>query len=95
MIPSLGEAVPLTAGEVRHHAKAHPNNALVIVRGIVLDRSTTPLKVSGGVLFEQQPFAIADPALAVISYKYTVPSTMYEPTRGITADDILNRAAGA
>jgi hypothetical protein len=86
---SMGEAVPLTAGEVRHHAKAHPNNALVIVRGIVLDRSTTPPTVSGGVLFEQQPFDIADSALAVISYKYTVPSTMYEPIRGIAADDIL------
>ena len=41
---SIGEAVPLTAGEVSHHAKAHPNNALVIVRGNLLTARPSPLQ---------------------------------------------------
>jgi len=74
---SRGEALVLTEGEVKHHAKAHPNNALVVVRGIVLDRSTSPPTVSGGVLFERQPWAIRDDALRVMSYQYTVPDDFY------------------
>jgi hypothetical protein len=86
---SMGEAVPLTAGEVRHHAKAHPNNAFVVVRGIVLDRSTSPPTVSGGVLFERQPWTISDEALQVISYKYTIPGDLYDPEDGFAAEDLL------
>ena len=75
---SMGEAVVLTDGEVRHHSRAYPNNALVIVRDIRLDRSTTPPTVTGGVLFEIQPWTITDDALSAISYRYAVPIELYE-----------------
>ena len=86
---SMGEAIPLTEGEVRHHAKAHPNNALVVVRGITLDRSTSPPMISGGVLYEQQPWKIEPTALRVISYRYTVPTELYTPGDGFDANDLL------
>ena len=49
---SDGAGVPLTEGEVRHHRVAYPNNALVVVRRILLDRSADPSIASGGVLHE-------------------------------------------
>ncbi|HEX5922905.1 MAG TPA: DUF3883 domain-containing protein [Baekduia sp.] len=70
---SEGQAIALTAGEVRHHRGAYPDNALVVVYDIVLDRSTSPPTVSGGVLHEHHPWTIDDEHLQVISYKYTVP----------------------
>lgn len=85
---SMGEAVPLTRGEVEYQAGAHPNNAFVVVRGIVLDRSTSPPTVSGGVLFEQQPWSVDADALTVISYKYTVPPALYDGN-GIDAETLL------
>jgi hypothetical protein len=86
---SRGEAVPLTLGEVKHHAKEHPHNALVVVRGISLDRSTSPPTVSGGILFELRPWSISDDALTVISYKYAVPEDIYDPSNGVAAEDVL------
>lgn len=86
---SAGEAVPLTRGEVEHHAKAYPDNALVVVRGIELDRSTSPPTLHGGVLHECQPWAIDDRLLTVISYKYAVPGETYGPGTGIDAEDLL------
>ena len=74
---STGEAVALTDGEVRHHADAYPRNALVVVREIVLDRSTSPPTVRGGVLFERQPWTIEADDLRVVSYRYAVPSELY------------------
>jgi hypothetical protein len=85
---SMGESVVLTAGEVKHHAKAHPNNALVVVRGIVLDRSTSPPGVTGGVLYERQPWNIDDDALSTIAYKYTVPEDLYSGD-GFKAGELL------
>jgi hypothetical protein len=75
---SQGEAVVLTNNEVRHHDVAYPANALVIVRGVTLDRSTSPPTVSGGELFELRPWAIDQGALQVVSYKYAVPKELYE-----------------
>jgi hypothetical protein len=75
---SQGEAVILTANEVAHHDAAFPANALVIVRGIVLNRSTSPPTVSGGELFEINPWSIELDDLKVISYKYAVPDDLYE-----------------
>jgi len=66
-----------------------PNNALVVVRRIVLDRSTSPPTVSGGTLFERQPWSISDDALHVISYKYEVPDDLYAPDGGVPAEDLL------
>lgn len=88
---SMGEAVPLTRGEVEHHANAYPNNALVVVRGIVLDKSTSPPKASGGTLFEEQPWNIDGDALKVISYHYTCPTGLYDPSRGVAAEDRRRR----
>jgi hypothetical protein len=83
---SMREAVQLTLGEVRHHAKAYPNNGLAVVRGIVLDRSTSPPTVSGGVLFEREPWSIIDSALTVISYKYAVPGDLCAPRAALRLD---------
>ncbi|MDO9409693.1 MrcB family domain-containing protein [Patulibacter sp.] len=77
---SQGQAVALTRGEVEHHAKAYPNNALVVMRNIKLDRSTSPPTVSGGELFEQQPWRIDDASLRVVSYRYEVGGDLYDPT---------------
>jgi len=85
---SMGDAVVLTEGEVKHHAKAHPNNALIVVRGIVLDKSTSPPTVSGGILFECQPWAISADALRVMSYQYTVPDDFYRDG-GVEAEKLL------
>lgn len=74
---SEGAAVALTRNEVDHHRVVYPHNALVIVRNIVLDRSTSPPTVSGGELFEQRPWAIDDDALTIVSYAYEVPAELY------------------
>jgi MrcB-like, N-terminal domain/Protein NO VEIN, C-terminal len=86
---SLGQAVPLTYGERLHHAMAYPDNALVVVREIVLDRSTSPSTANGGVLYERHPWKIDEDALRVISYRYDVPAALYEEGEGIAADDLL------
>jgi hypothetical protein len=74
---SDGSGIPLTAGEVSHHADAFPDNALVIVRGIILDRSGSHPIASGGQLYELRCWEIDSDALRVISYAYQVPSEMY------------------
>lgn len=75
---SSGTAIALTRNEVEHHKNAYPHHALVIVRNIQLDRSTSPPTVSGGNLFERQPWKIDDDALTVISYTYEVPQDLYD-----------------
>jgi hypothetical protein len=75
---SQGEEVILTANEVAHHDAVFPANALVVVRGIVLDRSTSPPTVKGGEFFELKPWAIDGAALKVVSYKYAIPKSLYE-----------------
>lgn len=75
---SEGAAVVLTRNEVEHHAEAYPQNALVIVRNIELDRSTSPPSVSGGEFYERRPWEIDADALTVISYTYEVPRDLYD-----------------
>jgi hypothetical protein len=75
---SDGLAIPLTAGEVSHHAQAFPDNALVVVRGIKLIRDQTAPRTSGGKLFELRSWEIDPSSLRVISYAYEVPSEMYQ-----------------
>jgi MrcB-like, N-terminal domain/Domain of unknown function (DUF3883) len=75
---SAGAAVALTRNEVEHHRVAQPANALVIVRNIDLDRTTSPPTVSGGELFERHPWTIEDSALTVVSYTYEVPTDLYD-----------------
>ncbi len=87
---SDGAGVPLTAGEVRHHDKVYPDNALVVVRGISLDRSVSPPAVSKGVLYELRAWRINVDDLSVISYSYDVPEEMYE-REGIDAEVLIGR----
>lgn len=67
---SLGEEVILTRNEVELHQVAHPDNALVVVHSIVLDRSVSPPVASGGVLEYWQPWELADVDLTPMAYRY-------------------------
>ncbi len=69
---SPGDQIQLTYGEVKFQLKAYPNNALVVVHSIQLDRTQTPPKASGGVRQVTQPWALDESALQPISYMYTV-----------------------
>jgi hypothetical protein len=83
-----GAAVPLTAGEVAHHADAFPNNALVVVRGIHLTRDEVAPRTSGGTLFELRGWNIEPHSLRAISYAYEIPLEMYDHA-GVTAPALL------
>jgi len=85
---SDGSGVPLTAGEVGHHAEAFPSNALVVVRNITLHRDSTPPTASGGRLYELRGWEIDVNALRVISYAYDVPAEMYEH-KGVSSESLL------
>ncbi|MEU7141694.1 DUF3578 domain-containing protein [Nocardia sp. NPDC046473] len=71
---SLGEEVILTYNEVEHHLKEHPNNALVVVHSIKLDRKQSPPVASGGIVVVHQPWQIDVTMLRPISYRYVTPS---------------------
>jgi hypothetical protein len=83
---SDGSGVPLTAGEVQHHANAFPDNALIVVRNITLHRDGDSPRASGGHLYELRPWSIDSGALRVISYGYEVPSKMYDDS-GVSAEN--------
>ncbi|MFE3758019.1 MrcB family domain-containing protein [Nocardia tengchongensis] len=70
---SLGEEVILTRGEVEHHRTHYPNNALVVVHSIVLDRSGPTPVASGGELVVIREWDITDDALTPVSFRYRVP----------------------
>lgn len=67
---SLGSQVVLTRSEVERQRKLAPNNALVIVHSIELDRSANPATASGGTLVSQSPWMVDDSDLTVVSYVY-------------------------
>ncbi|WP_159080736.1 MrcB family domain-containing protein [Nocardia suismassiliense] len=69
---SLGEQIILTRNEVEHHQQ-NPNNALVVVHSIRLDRTQQPPVASGGVRVVTQPWKIDESGLTVISYRYQIP----------------------
>ncbi len=69
---SPGDQIQLTYGEVKFQLKAYPNNALVVVHSIRLDRAQTPPKASGGIREVMQPWVLDESALQPISYKYTI-----------------------
>lgn len=66
---SPGEQVILTRAEVEHH-RAHPNNALVVVHSILIDRTGANPVAYGGTLAITKPWKIDDADLSVISYMY-------------------------
>lgn len=67
---SPGEQVVVTRKEVEHQRDVYPLNALVVVHGIVLDRSGETPTASGGELVETAPWDIVGDDLKVISYFY-------------------------
>ncbi len=85
---SEGMGVPLTANEVLHHSEAYPGNALVVVRGIRLDRTGSHPVASGGTLHELRGWKIDPAALRPISYGYAVPAELYADD-GVPASDLV------
>jgi hypothetical protein len=85
---SAGSQVVLTYNEVRHHRTRCPANALVVVREIVLDRSSSPPTASGGTLYELRRWEIEPSDLKPISYAYVVPKGLFYGS-GVPADSIL------
>ncbi|WP_433194252.1 MrcB family domain-containing protein [Nocardia sp. CA-107356] len=71
---SLGGQVILTYNEVEHHRQEYPNNALVVVHSIKLDRTPVPPRASGGAIVVHQPWQIDQAMLRPVSYYYTVPN---------------------
>ncbi|MFB9460561.1 protein NO VEIN domain-containing protein [Streptomyces antimycoticus] len=65
---SDGSQIILTRAEVEWQRKFAPDNALVIVHSIKLDRTVKPATATGGVLQCTSPWTIEDETLTVISY---------------------------
>jgi len=68
---SLGEKVVLTKNEVLLHKQEHPNNALIVVSQINLDRSEPP-SVRGGKMLFVSPWKIEDSNLEALGYDYRI-----------------------
>ena len=68
---SLGEKVVLTKNEVQLHRQEHPNNALIVVSQIDLDRSEPPSANGGKILFIS-PWQIEDADLEALGYDYKI-----------------------
>ncbi|MGW1958688.1 MrcB family domain-containing protein [Streptomyces sp. NPDC001935] len=65
---SDGSQVILTRAEVERQREFAPNNALVVVHSIDLDRSLDPPLATGGTLHCTSPWHIEDDSLTVVSY---------------------------
>lgn len=85
---SEGENVVLTGNEVSHHEQAFPNNALVIVRDIVLHRHPKSPKATGGHLYELRGWEINPSSLRTISCTYRVPQDLFDHA-GVSSDLLL------
>lgn len=68
---SLGEKVVLTKNEVLLHQQEHPNNALIVVSQINLERSEPPSVKGGEVLFIS-PWKIDESDLEALGYEYQI-----------------------
>jgi hypothetical protein len=62
----------VTKNEVDLHLREYPNNMLLVVSQIVLDRSATPPSASGGELRVISPWRIELPNLTPVTYRYLV-----------------------
>lgn len=65
---SDGSQIILTRAEVEWQRKFAPDNALVLVHSIELDRTVEPVTATGGVLHCTSPWTIENETLTVISY---------------------------
>ncbi|MFC8535268.1 MrcB family domain-containing protein [Streptomyces sp. NPDC057249] len=70
---SAGLEVILTRAEVEKQRTYYPDNALVVVHSIELDRTGTEPVTAGGVLHCTSPWVVAEEDLTVISYAYRTP----------------------
>jgi hypothetical protein len=70
---SLGEKVVLTKNEVLLHRQEYPNNALIVVSQIELDRNEPPSAKGGTALFIS-PWKIEESDLEALGYDYKVTS---------------------
>jgi hypothetical protein len=66
-----GSGVVLTRNEVNLHRAEHPNNALAVVRNIVLDHSGDDPAATGGELVLVMPWKIDEAGLLAIAYDYS------------------------
>lgn len=69
---SSGDTVFLSKNEVIIQKKFYPNNALVIVSGIKLEKGEEP-KASGGAIKVISPWKIMDRHLTAMAFEYEVP----------------------
>lgn len=67
-----GSEIIVTKNEVDLHLREYPNNMLLIVSRIVLDRSVTPPSASGGELQVIHPWQIDSADLTPVTYRYRV-----------------------
>ncbi|WP_435238653.1 MrcB family domain-containing protein [Streptomyces sp. YPW6] len=88
---SAGHDVILTRAEVEKQRKYYPDNALVIVHSIHLDRTRDEPIASGGILHCTSPWEIADEDLSVISYVYRTAVARDDHTEVEDALDALKK----
>jgi hypothetical protein len=69
---SAGEKVILTRNEVKLHIEEYPNNALIVLHGIHLERGDPPV-ATGGQLKVFLPWELDDSTLEPLGYEYPVP----------------------
>jgi hypothetical protein len=65
-----GEQILLTRNEVAHHRRAFPQNGLVVVHSIELDRASDPPVAKGGIVVPMVPWEIDDERLAALAFQY-------------------------
>ncbi|WP_338773332.1 DUF3578 domain-containing protein [Nocardia vulneris] len=70
---SPGDQIVVTRAEVEHHLKHYPDNALVVVHSILLDRTSGAPVAYGGTPVVTQPWKIDETALTPISFRYRIP----------------------
>lgn len=67
-----GEKIQLTKNEVNLHRLRHPNNMLVVVHSIKLDRSGKEPKASGGIPVVRSPWFLDEAKLTALSFAYAL-----------------------
>lgn len=69
---SNASEIILTKNEVELHEREYPNNMLLIVSQIALDRTTIPPSASGGELHVVHPWRVLPQNLTPVTYRYVV-----------------------
>ncbi|RPJ55051.1 MAG: DUF3883 domain-containing protein [Acidobacteria bacterium] len=74
-----GQAVTLTAGEVKAANRFYPHTALIVVSQISLDKNSDPPVAQGGRLRFHHPWRPSPSDLKPLQFKYTVPGLVRTP----------------